>query len=227
MFKEELNYWDKELSLKGHFPEAIKNRIEKGKLSKEFPLFILPYLEEAKVLFKRVPKVLDLGSGPLSQLNYGVENKLLNLYAVDPLAEEYKKLLQKYNIPKQKYELIQCSGEFLSEKFGENYFDFVWIHNAIDHSQDPVKVFSEIAKVAKSGAYIFFLGWENEGKKNNYFGLHRHDIFWNDQEKKFKIKTHGKEIVNLVDNNLPVRFWDYYIQNFEKRRWLKGVWKKI
>ena len=103
-----------------------------------FPQCLFPLIEEYTLKSEK-PIILDVGSGPLSMLSYVKENDLADLKAVDPLAEEYKLLLEKYNY-NIKYPLIECPGEKLTEKFEENSVDITWIHNALDHSQNPEEV---------------------------------------------------------------------------------------
>lgn len=225
-FKIELGYWDRELSLQGEYPDAIRNRYITGRTSKEFPLWIIPYLEELEAVNKRIPRIADIGSGPLSQLTYGHNKRLLDLWAVDPLADEYKKLLKKHNIPEQKYYLCQCPGEELSEYFNNSIlkFDLVWTHNALDHSQEPVKVFEEMAKITEPGGYIIFQGWKNEGEHNGYYGLHQHDIYFIEDIEKLMVKTRGKEEAETFTGD--VRLIDYELKNYPGREWIKVIWKK-
>lgn len=225
MYKSELEFWDKELSGEGPFSKTTLRRNSKGEMSKEFPFFIIPFLEEMKTKTKKLPKVLDLGSGPLSQLAWGAEVKLFNLFPVDPLADEYIKLLKKHKqVINTKYTLIQGEGETLSQKYGEDYFDMVWSHNAIDHSQDPVKVFEEIVKVTKPGGYIVFQGWANEGKNNEYFGLHRHDIYWKDGALYVTTKG-GKERI-MTPKHLPLILWESYFPQYGVKTWIKVIYQK-
>src|SRR5690606_31609136 len=118
----------------------------------------------------------DVGSGPLSMLNYGAYHNLFELTCSDPLGLEYEKLLKKNNLKNQTH-IIPCSGEKLTDQFGINKFDMVWMHNAIDHAKDPVAVFEQLVSILRPGGYLVVQGWTREGTAEGWNGLHQHDIF--------------------------------------------------
>jgi len=220
-FKAELNYWDKELSLKGSYPDAILNRTVKGRKSFEFPIYIIRELDALCLKFKRKPRTLDLGSGAVSQLSWGQDTRIIKLICADPLAEEYKKLHEKYKI-KINYDFVKCYGEELTKEFKENYFDFVWIHNSLDHSQNPNKVMDEVFKVLNPGGIIYLQGWENEGKHWNYSGLHQNDI--SEVDGTLYVNKDTKLFSKQVEEGLELV--DKFFPTYGKRRWLKLIYKK-
>lgn len=93
-FGGELQFWDRELSLKGDYPDSILDRLQPERMKNQFPFYIMPLIEELTRKCSSPPKVLDVGSGPPSMLAYGAYNKLLELTCVDPLADRYKELLK-------------------------------------------------------------------------------------------------------------------------------------
>lgn len=221
LYESELNFWDEQLSGKGVHSIPVMKRFTAGQMSDEFPKFIIGILEKQKADNKKLPKVIDIGSGPVSQLVWGHEVRIMRLWCADPLAKEYKKLHKKYKIT-IKYILNDSPGEEL--KFDNDNFDLVWIHNSLDHSRDPLKVFEEAKRVLSPGGFIIFQGWENEGKHNGYFGLHSHDIYWNER---LCVKTHGENIKKQFDiSGLEVK--ETYFPIFEKegRKWLKVIFQK-
>ena len=175
-FRSELDYWDKELSLKGTYPEAILDRTQPERMANCFPAYIIPLVQEAARSHGRLPRVLDAGSGPLSMLVYGSVHGLFELTCADPLATEYAALLTKYGYPSRS-RLVECRGEELSGVFGPEAFDLVWIHNALDHSQSPRDVFVEMTRVLAPGGYLIVQSWAREGRTEGYVGLHQHDLY--------------------------------------------------
>jgi SAM-dependent methyltransferase len=171
-FDAEIAYWDRELSLQGDFASLVVARLDPEKMIDTCPALFEKY--RAKIS-RTGAKVLDVGSGPLSLLAHGHYRKLYELDCVDPLADEYRKLLAKYGY-RIEYRLVQCPGETLSKVFAENDYDIVWMHNALDHSQNPEIVVREMAKVLRPGGYLCIAGWANEGTAEGFLGLHQNDL---------------------------------------------------
>jgi SAM-dependent methyltransferase len=175
-FESELAFWDQELSLKGSFTDDILNRLDPQRMERVFPHSIRGLLEELSNTFGSIPRVLDLGSGPLSMLAHGVRQKWLHLTAVDPLADEYRHLLTKYGY-EPNCELIRAHGEDLSSVFGANQFELIWINNALDHTRSPGQVLREMVKVVRPGGYLYIQGFTREGTAEGWNGLHQHDLY--------------------------------------------------
>lgn len=123
---------------------------------------------------RRQVSVLDVGCGPCSPFGKMINKELINLIGVDPLAEEYKKILLKHaiTIPNK---LIQGGGEELSSLFEKNTFDMVYSSNALDHSFDPVECIRQMVTVCKDDGFVCFDVMENEAISQAYSGLHQ----WN------------------------------------------------
>ena len=120
--------------------------------------------------------ILDVGAGPLTIINKKCDFAEIEIYPVDPLADEYDKILKKYNI----HPIVrtqQCDGERLTEKFNENTFDIAYSCNAIDHSYDPSKCIEEMIKVTKKNHFIIIQFFEKEGESENWHGLHKWNLF--------------------------------------------------
>ncbi len=176
-FAVELAYWDRELSLQGDHPLAIHQRTDPARMHEAFPQQdLLPWIEALAKETDRRPRVLDVGSGPLSMLALGPQTGRFDLVAADPLAAHYERLLAKHGF-RPGYPLVECFGEHLRRVFAAGSFDLVWIHNALDHSQEPHAVLQQCAEVLRPGGYLVFQGWSREGTAEHWYGLHQHDIF--------------------------------------------------
>jgi len=98
---------------------------------------------------------LDLGCGPVSIFE---RSKISGeVYAVDALLSEYKKIILTENTkiengPALHY--LEDNGEKLS--FGDNYFDWAMCRNVIDHTLNPGKMIAEIRRVLKLEGKLYF-----------------------------------------------------------------------
>jgi SAM-dependent methyltransferase len=119
-------------------------------------------------------KLLDVGCGP-APVVIGKYSKCVDITGCDPLADAYRDLLQRHGI-ESPVELISVEGERLVEHFGEEAFDIVHIHNALDHSYRPVDVVLNMVRCTKPGGLILIRTHINEGENENYHGLHQWDI---------------------------------------------------
>lgn len=90
---------------------------------------------------------VDVGCGLIS-LFHGTENRVI---ALDPLMEGYNQILR-HEEDNIKY--LEASGEDIP--FPDNYFDYAFCVNAIDHTPNPKKMADEIKRVVKDGGKIYF-----------------------------------------------------------------------
>jgi SAM-dependent methyltransferase len=230
-FESELEFWDRELSLEGLYPENIRNRIYPENITNEFPIYTLPVIQELTRLTNHPPKVLDVGSGPLSMFGYAAFHNLIELTAVDPLADQYQQFIDKHGYRLINYELRQCAGENLSRTFAKGRFDIVWIHNALDHCQDPRKVMREMVHVLKTGGYFYYQGWSREGTAEKWFGLHQHDIFLAAGYHLMCTSRTRRNFLSrrtqCLDSGLPLEVVEHSEPTMEVKQWVKIVWRKI
>lgn len=104
------------------------------------------YLDEVRKICKFTPetKVLDVGCGISTVLHYVEGEK----YGIDPLADEY---LGMYEYPAG-ISIQKGVGEDIP--FPDDFFDVVFCSNVLDHTGDPCRVISEVARVLKDGGYF-------------------------------------------------------------------------
>jgi SAM-dependent methyltransferase len=121
-----------------------------------------------------VVRILDVGSGPLSVLGNLWPGRRVVIHPTDPLADEYNAMLDRAGYA-PRFRPIRCDGEQLVEKFGENFFDMAFCHNALDHCYDPVAVIEQMLSVVKPGMTVRLEHVQNEGVREDYVGLHQ----WN------------------------------------------------
>jgi SAM-dependent methyltransferase len=119
-------------------------------------------------------RILDVGAGPLTSLGKKWSGQNLQLFPIDPLADEYAALLTRLGL-RAPVPSKPGRGEKLFDLFERNFFDFALASNSLDHSYDPLLVIRNMLAAVKPGACVFLGHYENEGVTAGYTGLHQ----WN------------------------------------------------
>jgi SAM-dependent methyltransferase len=126
---------------------------------------------------------VDLGSGPLSHLRWGHLNRLLQVRLVDPLLPVYQLVLARHSAEQLDLSLlaegIPCLGEELSAHIPESSVDLVYTANALDHTQDPLRVINEIERILRPGGTLAVSVATREGTRQNWDQFHKTDIYLN------------------------------------------------
>ncbi|MFZ2727425.1 MAG: methyltransferase domain-containing protein [Methylococcaceae bacterium] len=165
--QEEVDFWRMWMTSEkyAHLKDA---RLKNNKIVSQGIINLLGLSEGSQI------KLLDVGSGPISTLGSEHDNFDIQLHPVDPLAEEYNKLLDELNLS-QCPRIVKGTGESLKELFTENHFDFVNSANALDHSYNPLLCIQNMVHVCKPSGWVNIVTVQNEGQRQNYQGLHQ----WN------------------------------------------------
>lgn len=124
----------------------------------------------------RRPRLLEVGSGPVSILAAGVDEGLLTVVAVDPLARAYRTLRRFYDIP-YPIEPRPGRGETLQQQFASASFEIVYSSNALDHTHSPRRCVEQMFALLRPGGFLMLEGFVREGSQGNWVGLHQHDLF--------------------------------------------------
>jgi len=164
----EINFWDSYFRTKGlKWSDDYQSRFDP-----ELPL----QARVASLLPAALSEVniLDVGAGPLTYLGKKLHGKNINISAVDPLADEYDKILKKYKI-NPLIHTKKCDAEKLEKVFPRNAFDLVFARNCIDHSYCPEKAIISMINILKKNCYVLLEHIPNEAENENYKGLHQ----WN------------------------------------------------
>lgn len=118
--------------------------------------------------------ILDVGAGPITKLGFRFPGKKLTIVPVDPLADEYDRLLRHTGLDPP-IRTIRVAGEALLEHFGPGSFDIACATNSLDHSADPFTIISNMVDVVRTGGIVLLEHKRNEGDSARYGGLHQ----WN------------------------------------------------
>jgi SAM-dependent methyltransferase len=172
--KSEIEFWDAYFSTKGlYWADSYGYRFNPDLPLQSRPAALLPPQLEIHIL--------DVGAGPLTYLGKKIEGKNVKITAIDPLADEYDLILNKYLI-RPLVKTQKLSAEQLSKLFTPSTFDLVFARNCIDHAYSPEKAVLQMIDVVKSGCYVLLEHRQNEAENAHYYGLHQ----WN-----FSLSTNG------------------------------------
>jgi len=165
----ELEYWRYWIDTRGgEWPRDFEARLD--------PLW--PFLEDLRERLGTDPptrvRLLDVGAGPLTVLGSYWPGHVVEIVAVDPLAEEYGRLLDRAGITPRVRTEPGCAEDLVA-RFGSGVFDIVFCRNALDHSSDPLEGIRQMFEAVAPGGYVYLAHSENEAERRGYEGLHQ----WN------------------------------------------------
>ena len=166
----EVAFWEMWLRTGGHqYPWDFERRLD-GVAELQEPE-LLAWLERTP---RERARILDVGAGPLTWLGKTHPLTELELHAVDPLAEEYDRLLARFGI-EPPVRTQPCRGEDLLERFEPQSFDAVFARNALDHAADPMRIIRAMIRLARPDGVVVLRHLEREGVHEHYEELHQ----WN------------------------------------------------
>lgn len=170
----EIYFWYSHLAKKDK--QSYSNILLDPQRRKElFPGKLLPYIERIRTEEGCCPKLFEIGSGPTSSLAWGVDHKLFQIVAIDPLADKYCALMEKHNYS-YPIKPIKCKGEEVLKLFPRESFDIIYSRNALDHAESPQECIDNAYNLLKQRGIIFLEGAIKEGTHQKWLGLHQHDL---------------------------------------------------
>ncbi|MDD3321378.1 MAG: methyltransferase domain-containing protein [Paludibacter sp.] len=118
--------------------------------------------------------VLDVGCGMSFRTKYILKNYDVNLQYIDPLADYFNKIAikNKVNVPNIQFGML----EYLSAFYPAKNISLIFIFNALDHSQNPIKGLFECIEILKIGGIIYLQHHNNEAETESYRGFHKFNI---------------------------------------------------
>lgn len=175
----ELVFWERQVVGVGSYSaETGQAQLDPARHDELIPKEVRPYLS----LIPREGAVLDVGSGPVSRLSGGAHRGEYRLTATDLLTVEYRAMYAAYGLEHvlDNVTYVPCPAEALYRQFGAESFDFVTMHNAIDHTTSPSATFKQLVEITKVGGHIVITGHSREGSNERWQGMHQHDIWLSD-----------------------------------------------
>ena len=166
----EADFWSEWIATRGlDWPREFERRFDAAQpLSESLVLDVLDRIAADEV------RILDVGAGPATSLGKTHPAKRLEIAAVDPLADDYARLLAEAGL-RAPMRTQQVAGEQLSRAFEAESFDVAYARNAIDHAVDPARIVREMLAVVRPGGFVVLRHYENEAETEGYEGLHQ----WN------------------------------------------------
>jgi SAM-dependent methyltransferase len=133
---------------------------------------ILAAIPHAKV------SILDVGAGPITGIGFRYPGKELALTAIDPLADEYDRILGEHGLePAVRTQPLR--GEDLLSRFAPGSFDVAFARNSLDHAVDPLPIIHNMVSVVRPGGHVVLRHAVNEAVTEEYGQLHQ----WNFDER--------------------------------------------
>ena len=142
----EVRFWDDYFRTNGLlWPKSYVNRLDPNLPIQSRVVALLPPSEKIQIL--------DVGAGPLTYLGKICKGRDISIAVVDPLADEYDRLLGKYKITPL-VRTYKLAAEELTNVYSQNTFDLVFARNSIDHCSNPEIAILQMINVAKSNCFV-------------------------------------------------------------------------
>lgn len=211
---DEISFWENEVfNEQGQFHNKIITRYIKDRKFK---------LEDDLEDYDEC-SFLDVGAGPFSRCGFESEKVKINAIAVDPLADVYRRLMEKYNLTNG-IQLRTGLVEFLDELFDEETFDIVHMSNSLDHSFDPILGIYQLLYVCKIGGKVILRHHENEAENEEYEGFHQWNLSVHNQENSFMV---WRENIRHNVNKLFAEYADITIYPDQKENESNWFYNKV
>jgi SAM-dependent methyltransferase len=220
-FVREVSFFDSELGGKNEWlgsptlfsPQTLR-QISRTNCREYYPAWATRQLLNGSQARPRPLKILDIGSGPISVLRWGAIQGEISITGVDPLLNMYALVLARHGLdtlPK-----IRCDreivgfGEDLDELLPDDKFDMVYSQNALDHTQQPMRVIEQISRhLAPHGIAVIQVA-TREGTRRKWDQLHKTDIFLKDSVLMFAHQHTSERPLLSPESGLSLKLVECY-----------------
>jgi len=164
------------------------------------PLMLVDELVEL-VGDKKEVKIADIGSGPFSKIGNFLDGVNIELYASD--RKDFTGTWEKYGF-KSFTPIEYQNAENLT--YPDNFFDIVYMANALDHTKNALNAVKEMIRVCKPGGWVYIdcnLDQLSTGYKH-YWNAKQDGVFANSHVS-FDLKDFGFKI-EFIDNGGESRY---------------------
>lgn len=219
---EEIRYWRNYIQTGGaQYAADFAFRLRRDTYVDERDSLLASRLE---ALGREEVSLLDVGSGPLTNLGKLLRRGRLNIYPCDPLADIYSQLLREANLVAPAPTLF-ADVENLSMYFAPDSLDAVHCANALDHSYNPAGGVVEMVRVVKPSGFVQLGHYENEAEFEQYRGLHQWNfterdgdfVIWN-RTRNISMREHLAESCEVNAARYKTDSGRYWIQAVITRR---------
>lgn len=175
-----VNEWDGQPT---QYARQVLQHLSQTHCERYFPKYALPDIKRlSQERGGRPLEAIDIGCGPISRLRWGALQRWLSITGVDPLLNMYRIVLERHgllNLPEILCQRELCiSAEELSKYVAPGSYDFAFSCNAIDHTEDPPFIVSQVAACLGLDGVFALESNKREGTRNNWAQLHQFDIYF-------------------------------------------------
>jgi SAM-dependent methyltransferase len=165
-------------------------------------------------------RILDVGSGPLTVLGKRWDDRVLEIMAVDPLAERYAELFARVGL-EPLVRPVRGEAEQVAELFPPASFDLVYAQNCIDHGYDPLRSIQQMLTLVKPDRVLLLEHAIDEGEYMRYAGPHQ----WNfrAEDGRFVIWRAG---MRVDAHSILEPDADLQIESLPESRWIRVALRK-
>jgi SAM-dependent methyltransferase len=180
----EVSFFDHELSGKNEwdgsptqYADGFLRLFSSTHCRDSFPEWAFTHVKSTR----RPLKVMDIGCGPISMLRWGAIQGDVSITGVDPILDMYTLSLARHGLDAM--QKIRCDHEItgfaedLDELVPDYDFDVVYTRNALDHTQQLIKVVECIGRRLGPGGIAAINVAEREGTRQGWDQLHKTDIY--------------------------------------------------
>nr|PZN29209.1 MAG: hypothetical protein DIU80_09605 [Chloroflexota bacterium] len=210
----ERGFWDRYLRTRGdRWGADFQARLDPATpLSSYHRQFIDP-LDDEEI------HILDVGAGPLTVVGKCHPTKRIAITAVDVLAPEYDRLLERYGIVppvRTRY----AEAEQLARIFPPDTFHLVVAQNCVDHMESPLAAIDAMLTVVRPGCWVVLDHAENEAEREAYRGLHQWNISVRDGDFWIRGRAGETNVTQLLSARAEVRSYvtDHWVQVHMRKR---------
>jgi SAM-dependent methyltransferase len=200
-----LNEWNGSASLHG---SSVLQHISAANCITHFPQYTIDDLRTRSATLGRPLEALDVGSGPISRLRWGVLQGLLRLTGVDPLLVIYGLLLTHHGLDRMPSisvdRAISAPAEQLERHVAADSFDFAYCCNALDHVEDPPAVIAQVARALRPGGQFALEFATREGSRQEWQQLHQFDLFLDTGQNRLMCQWRDGRLDTLVPRGISL-----------------------
>lgn len=205
----EVGFWEQYFRTEGReYPEGYRQRRDPNA-----PISDPLLLQAIDRTSSNPVRILDVGAGPLTAVGRHDPRdprRQIQIVATDPLAHEYDRLLEQFEITPP-VRTAQCRGEELVSAFGAGAFDIAHARNSIDHSANPLVVIENMAAAVGPGGSLVLHHYRREGEKAQYANLHQ----WNFDVEQGRLMIWGRrqtyDVATELGRGAAVTAWTQLI----------------
>ena len=192
----ELGFWERYFATGGlEWREKYRARLDP-----DTPVQERPVRDCLTKLGRSSIAVLDVGAGPCTVLGKMHDGRHLMITAVDPLADAYNAMLERFHVSPA---IVTLPGdaERLTELFASESFDLVYCRNALDHGYDPLLAVTCMLQVVRPSGFVVLIHGIDEAETSRYRGLHQ----WNVCQRRGELIIWNQAITHNVSTLLAGR----------------------